>query len=65
MSYFIRAEEECEDNSVFSLNQGDEDDVDIIFEEGRKVPTHVSGMRIRFWPKNRILGSVPLTKRDF
>ena len=51
MSYFIRAEEECEDNSVFSLNQGDEDDVDIIFEEGRKVPTYISGMRSGFGQK--------------
>jgi len=32
-SPFFRTEQDCEDHSVSNLHQGDEDDVDIIFEE--------------------------------
>ena len=46
MYYFIRAEQNCEYNSVSSLHQGDEDDVDIIFEEGRKVSKFIDVFRI-------------------
>ena len=46
MYYFIRAEQDCEDHSVSSLHQGDEDDVDIIFEEGRKVSKFIDVFRI-------------------